>query len=88
MDSLKEARVGVEWSGQRIAALLYADDMVLFTGDEEAMFRSLRTLQEWCEQWGVKVNVKNCGVMHIRIKWVRKALKEFYVDGRRENRCS
>ncbi len=52
MDSLKEARVGVEWSGQRIAALLYADDMVLFTGDEEAMFRSLRTLQEWCEQWG------------------------------------
>ena len=49
VDFLKEARVGVECSGQRIAALLYADDMVLFAGDEEAMCQSLRMLQEWCE---------------------------------------
>ena len=83
VDFLKEARVGVECSGQRIAALLYADDMVLFAGDEEAMCQSLRMLQEWCEQWAVKVNVKKCGVMHIRRKGVKKTLNEFYVDGER-----
>ncbi len=31
----------------------------------------------------VKVNVKKCGVMHIRRKGVKKTLKEFYVDGER-----
>ena len=83
VDCLKEAGVGVECSGQRIAALLYADDMVLFADDEDAMCRSLRILQEWCEQWAIKVNVKKCGVMHIRRKGVKKTLKEFYVDGER-----
>ena len=29
------------------------------------------------------VNVKKCGVMHIRRKGVTKILKEFYVDGER-----
>ena len=57
--------------------------MVLVADDEEAMCRSLRMLQELCEQWAVKVNVKKCGVMHIRRKWVKKTLKEFYVDGER-----
>ena len=71
----------MQCSGQKIAALLYADNMVLFAADEETMCRSLRMLQEWCEQWAVKVNVKKCGVMHIRKKGVKKALKEFYVDG-------
>ena len=40
-------------------------------------------LQEWCEQWAIKVNVKKCGVMHIRKKEIKKTLKEFYVDGER-----
>ena len=31
----------------------------------------------------VKVNVKKCGVMHIRRKGVKKTLKKFYVDGER-----
>ena len=53
VDCLKEAGVGVECSRQRIAALLYVDDMVLFAAGEEAMCRSLKMLQEWCEQWAV-----------------------------------
>ena len=83
VDFFKEARVWVECSGQRIAALLYADDMMLFADYEEAMCRSLRMLQEWCEQWVVKVNVQKCGVMHMRRKGVKKTLKEFYIDGER-----
>ena len=31
----------------------------------------------------VKVNVKKCGVIHIRRKGVKKTVKEFYVDGER-----
>ena len=83
MDFLKEARVGVKCSGQRIAALLYADDMVLFANEKEAMCRSLTMMQEWCKQWAVKVNVNKHGVMHIRRKGVKKTLKEFYIDGER-----
>ena len=57
VDILSEANV-LEWSGQRTAASLYADDMVLFVDDEETVCQSLGMLQEWCEQWAVKINVK------------------------------
>ena len=42
--SLKKAGVGIECRGQRVAALLYADDMVLFAEDEKIMRLGLRIL--------------------------------------------
>ena len=45
INELKKAGVGIDCRGQRVAALLYADDMVLFAEDEKIMRLGLRILQ-------------------------------------------
>ena len=53
---------GLECRGRLVTALLYADDAVLFAGDEEGMRVSLEVLSGWCKQWSVEVNVENVGL--------------------------
>ena len=50
INELKKAGVGIECRGQRVAALLYADDMVLFAEHEKIIRLGLRILQEWYNQ--------------------------------------
>ena len=64
----------VEHREQRVATVLYADDIVLFVVDEETLCLSMKTLQEWCEHWAVKVNVNKHGVLY---KGKMKTVKEF-----------
>ncbi len=68
---LKKAGVGIECRGQRVAALLCADDMVLFAEDEKMMRLGLRILQEWCDQWAVKVNAEKWNNAHEK-EWGEK----------------
>ena len=63
---MKVAGVGVVCKGQRIPALLYADDMVLLAEDEEMLRKELKILGEWCVKQSIKVNVGKCGIMHFR----------------------
>ena len=48
--------------GKLIPGLLYADDMILLAENEEMLNckDGLNVLEEWCRQWGVKVNVPKC----------------------------
>ena len=66
VEKLRGAGVGIECRGQRIPALLYADDMVILADDEGMLRRALAEMGEWCVEWSVKVNVNKCGVMHMR----------------------
>ena len=45
---------GGQGKDQLIPALSYADDMVMFAGDEETLKRALVVLGKWCEKWSVK----------------------------------
>ena len=63
-------RLKVEWCGvQRgneiVSGLLFADDTCLVASDVSGIRRSLDVLVEWCEEWGVEVNVAKSGIMHI-----------------------
>ena len=40
-----------------IPGLLFADDTPLLAPDESRIKKSLEVLVEWCEEWGVKINV-------------------------------
>ena len=82
INELKIAGVGIECRGQRVAALLYADDMVLFAEDEK-MRLGLRILREWCVQWAVKVNAEMCGIMHLRKNGVKRTEEKFEMNGER-----
>ena len=46
MSKLKTAEVGVKCRDQLIAALLYADDMVMYAEADEMMRRALEKLDE------------------------------------------
>ena len=45
---------------QLISVLLYADDAVILADDEKSMRRGLETLDEWCSEWAVEINVEKC----------------------------
>ena len=49
MNRLREAGIGVELRGQRIPALLYANDMVILADDEKMLRRALAEMGVWCE---------------------------------------
>ena len=42
--------------------LLYADDAVILAEDEKLMRLGLKVLMEWCDEWGVEVNVEKSGI--------------------------
>ena len=51
-----------------IAILLYADDIVLFTGNEEDMQSLLHLVQEWFQNWRLEVNLSKTNILHVRSK--------------------
>ena len=70
VSKLKTAEVVVKCRDQLILALLYADDLVMFTEDDEMMGRALEKLDERYTEWAVRVNVGKCGIMQVRKKGV------------------
>ena len=63
------------------SALLFADDMVIFAEGEDELKRGLGVLDEWCREWGMKVNADKCGVMNIRRRGVKRTMSAFSVGG-------
>ena len=35
---------------------------------------------QWCVEWGVKINVAKCGIMHARKKTVERSNLKFVID--------
>ena len=38
-------------------------------------------LDEWCREWGMKVNADKCEVMHIRRRGIKRTTAAFSVGG-------
>ena len=36
---------------------------------------------QWCAEWGVKINVAKCGIMHVRKKTVERSYLKFVING-------
>ena len=68
--TLKEKGHGLQCGSDTIPGLLFADDTALLAHDEDSLRKSLNCLVEWCEEWGVGINVSKCGIMHMRKKGV------------------
>ena len=48
--------------------LLYADDIVLITENEEDMQSLLFIVQNWCQKWRLEVNLEKTNILHVRTK--------------------
>ena len=76
-DEIKNSKIGIEIEVEDLAGniersvlniLLYADDIVLFSQNEEDMQSLLCIVQSWCESWRLEVNLAKTNIMHVRPK--------------------
>ena len=80
VDQLKSTSCGIECGGEIIPGLLFADDTALLAPDESGIKKSLEVLVEWCEEWGVKINVSKSEIMHVRQKRVARTDVQYVID--------
>ena len=74
--------MGTRLWNRSIDLLMYADDIVLLSPSEEGLKKHLRSLEEFCKQWKLEVNIDktlgksqdHCHLSHSRVwswKWYR-----------------
>ena len=75
---IKNLNVGVQISDNlNISILLYADDIVLLAENEVNLQLMLSTLEKWCRDWKLDVNLKKSNVIHFRKKNLPETLFKF-----------
>ena len=79
--TLKEKGYGLQCGSDTIPGLLFADDTALLAHEEDSLRRSLDCLVEWCEEWGVGINVAKSGIMHMRRKGVERSKMKYSING-------
>ena len=55
-----------------VSILLYADDIVLLSDNEEKLQTMLDCLNDWCHAWGLNINFNKSKAMHFRTPSVSK----------------
>ena len=50
-------------NGKKVSHLLCADDLVLLALNKESLQSLINVLQEYCVEWGLKVNMKKTAIM-------------------------
>ena len=79
--TMKEKGYGLQCGSDTIPRLPFADDTALVAHDENSLRTSLNCLVEWCEEWGVGINVSKCGIMHMRKNGVERSNMSCSING-------
>ena len=66
IDYVNELNLAVDIDGKQICILLYADDIVLIGKSEAELQSLLLSLETWCKQWQLHVNLEKSKVVHFR----------------------
>ena len=53
----------VKLHSQQLDCLMYADDIVIFSLSPEGLQNKLFSLESYCDDWGMKVNIKKTKVI-------------------------
>ena len=61
-----------------ICILLYADDIVLVSENEQNLHRMLSHMHKWCCKWQMKVNIEK-KIVHFQNKRRRKTKFDFKI---------
>ena len=68
VDVLKDLNLGVQVGTEKVALLLYADDIVLLSDSEEGLQNMLDKLYEWCSKWKMSLNIDKTKTVDFRNK--------------------
>jgi len=73
--NIKNLNGGISIGNIKVSILLYADDLVLVSENEEELQNMLNILYKWCLKWQVKVNIEKSKIVHFRKQ--KRKLTEF-----------
>ena len=77
--NLTTTKKGVYFGDFFINNLLYADDLVIFAGNENDLQFLLNALSSWCCNWGMFINIDKSAVIHFRPKNQTQRNIHFYI---------
>jgi hypothetical protein len=63
---LKCMNLGIMINGENICILLYADDIVILSENEEKLQNMLNKVSDWCKNWRMKINPTKTNIVHFR----------------------
>ena len=58
--------IGIEIDGEKVAVMLYADDLVLISASEDDLQILLNELHIWCSTNSLKINEQKSNIVHFR----------------------
>ena len=75
-DLIKEIKClgkGVKFENEKLGVLIYADDLVIITENEEDLNQTLEVVQKFCYKWRILINHEKSQVVHFRNKDIEKS---------------
>ena len=66
VDTINLTNIGIDIDGESVAALLYADDLVLLATSEQDLQTILNVLNDWCDKNRMTINEDKSNVVHFR----------------------
>lgn len=78
---VKELDIGIDIDGQKVAILLYADDLILMSENKEDMQRLLDVLGVWCNNNCLNVNFGKSKMIHFRNQSISRSDCIFKING-------
>ena len=70
---VKALKLGVEAGAERLALLLYADDIVVLANSVEELQRMMKAVEGFCKRWRLQVNMSKTKVVEFGARGVGKA---------------
>ena len=70
---------GIKIDNTHICCLLYADDIMLLSENEDNMQRMLNHISIWCRKWRLRINYTKSAVIHFRNKGKNRSNYVFQV---------
>lgn len=77
--ALKDGASGITIDDFVIVCLLYADDLVLLSENEEDLQTMLNILNDWCRKWRMRINVNKSKILHFRIPSQTRTTYDFKI---------
>ena len=81
IDDINALNIGIDIDNEKLAILLYADDVVLLAENEKDLQKMLDVLYFWCKNNALYVNVNKSKIMHFRNPSVPRTDFNFTVNG-------
>ena len=77
VENIKSLNIGIDIGEEKVSLLLYADDLVLLSENENDMQILLDTLSAWCRDNKLQVNENKSNIIHFRTPSVQRTSFKF-----------